>query len=49
LLRVLELRGLRPTDYQVQRVHACGNIDTLDAWFTRAITAKSAREVCDDA
>jgi hypothetical protein len=32
----------------VQRVQDCVDISTLDAWFTRAITAKSASEVFDD-
>jgi hypothetical protein len=49
LMRVLEVRGLQPTQVQVQRVQACVDIATLDAWFTRAITASSASEVFGDA
>ncbi|MCU0694344.1 MAG: hypothetical protein MUF54_23395, partial [Polyangiaceae bacterium] len=49
LMRVLEVRGLQPTQVQVQRVQACVDIATLDTWFTRAITASSASEVFGDA
>ena len=42
LLRVLAARGLTVTEAQRERVLACRDLDTLDRWLERAVTAMSA-------
>jgi hypothetical protein len=48
LLKVLDVRGLKPTD--AQRAQAAGNTDLsqLNLWFDRALTAKTAADVFKD-
>jgi hypothetical protein len=48
LLKVLDVRGLKPT--AAQRAQVTGRTDrgTLNLWFDRAITAKTAVDVFGD-
>jgi hypothetical protein len=45
VLRLLDIRGLAPSQEQRQRVTASTNPAQLDQWFDRAITARTAAEV----
>jgi len=45
LLRVLEHRGLSVSAEQRERVLACSDLTTLEAWLDRAVTAASTEEV----
>ncbi|MGH3209384.1 MAG: hypothetical protein ACRDNO_16650 [Trebonia sp.] len=45
VLRLLDIRGLAPSQEQRQRVAASTNPAQLDRWFDRAITASTAAEV----
>jgi hypothetical protein len=47
LLRVLDKRGVGLTEEQRVRVESCTDLDLLDAWFDRALTAATAGEVFD--
>ena len=47
LLRVLDKRGIPTTEEQRARLEACTDLDQLDVWFDRALTATSAAEVFD--
>lgn len=47
LLRVLDKRGVATSDEQRARVEGCTDIDQLDVWFDRALTATIAAEVFD--
>jgi len=38
ILRVLSTRGIEASPHARQRVEACRDIETLDRWFTRALT-----------
>jgi len=38
ILRVLSMRGIEASPHARQRVEACRDIETLDRWFTRALT-----------
>ncbi len=48
LLRVLDVRGLKPTDAQRALVDGSGDLSQLNQWFDRAITAKTAADVFKD-
>jgi hypothetical protein len=48
LLRVLDVRGLGPTDVQRALVADSGDLSQLNRWFDRAITAKAAADVFKD-
>lgn len=45
LLRLLDGRGLNPTDAQRAQVAASADLAELNQWFDRAITAKTANDV----
>jgi hypothetical protein len=48
LLKVLDLRGLRPTEEQRARVGSSTDFAQLDRWFERSLTATAAAEVFTD-
>ena len=48
LLKVLDLRQLRPTKEQRAQVDACTDFAQLDAWFERSLTVATAAEVFTD-
>ncbi|MCB9716275.1 MAG: hypothetical protein H6712_20580 [Myxococcales bacterium] len=48
LERLLDTRGLEPTDELRERVAACKDENLLQRWFDRAVTATSLAEVFDD-
>lgn len=48
VLRLLDARGLAPTDAQRRQVTACTDPAQLDLWFDRAIAATTATEVFAD-
>ncbi|GAB3172514.1 hypothetical protein [Streptomyces incanus] len=45
ILRLLDGRGVEVSAEERERIAGCGDLDMLDVWFTRAITATSAAEV----
>jgi hypothetical protein len=45
LLKVMDARGLSPSDEDRARVSACGDLAALEAWLTRAAQAATARDV----
>ncbi len=45
ILRLLDGRGIEMSAEERERIAGCRDLDTLDVWFTRAITATSAAEV----
>jgi hypothetical protein len=48
VLKVLDVRGLRPTDAQRAQVEASTDLAHLDLWFERALTAATAADVFTD-
>jgi hypothetical protein len=48
LLRLLDGRGLNPTDAQRARVNDSTDLSQLNEWFDRAITASTADDVFKD-
>jgi hypothetical protein len=48
VLRLLDARGLAPTDGQRQQVASSTDPAQLDLWFDRAISAGTAAEVFKD-
>jgi hypothetical protein len=48
LLKVLDVRQLRPTKEQRAQVDACTDFAQLDAWFERSLTVATAAEVFTD-
>lgn len=48
VLKLLDARGLAPSQEQRQRVMSCTDPAQLDLWFDRAITASTAAEVFAD-
>jgi hypothetical protein len=48
LLKILDLRGLRPTEEQRARVGSSIDLAQLDRWFERSLTATTAAEVFTD-
>jgi hypothetical protein len=49
ILRLLEKRGIPTTDAERTRIADCPDLDTLDRWFDRAITATHAEDLFTDA
>lgn len=47
VLRVLDKRGVAITDQQRARLAECTDLDQLDTWLDRAVTAACASEVFD--
>ncbi|MFI0368529.1 hypothetical protein ACH35V_11645 [Actinomadura sp. 1N219] len=47
VLRVLKKRGVAVTDEQRERIVGCTDVEQLDAWLDRAITAHKAADVLD--
>ncbi|WP_406332280.1 hypothetical protein [Streptomyces sp. NBC_00203] len=45
ILRVLDRRGIDVSDEDRERIASCDDLDMLDRWLDRAITATSASEV----
>ncbi|MFC7261066.1 hypothetical protein [Streptomyces lutosisoli] len=45
ILRVLDRRGIDVSDEDRERIASCDDLDMLDLWLDRAITATSASEV----
>jgi hypothetical protein len=48
LLKVLDLRDLRPTEEQRTRVDSSTDLAQLAPWFERSLTAATAAEVFTD-
>ena len=48
LLKVLDVRGLRPTEAQRAQVEVSNDLSQLDLWFERSLTAASAADVFKD-
>ena len=48
LLKVLDARGLQPTDAQRAQVVGSTDLADLNKWFDRALTAKAAADVFKD-
>ena len=48
VLKVLDLRNLRPTEEQRARVDASTDLAQLGLWFERSVTAATADEVFTD-
>jgi hypothetical protein len=48
LLKVLDVRGLNPTDAQRAQVAGSSDLAQLNKWFDRAITATTAADVFKD-
>ncbi|MGW2637647.1 hypothetical protein [Streptomyces sp. NPDC001348] len=45
ILRLLDRRGIEVSDKERERIATCDDLDLLDLWFDRAISATSARQV----
>jgi hypothetical protein len=45
IIAILETRGVEVTESARARILGCTDLTKLDAWLTRAVMAKSAREV----
>jgi hypothetical protein len=45
LVMVLTARGVPLTDTRRERISCCADIDRLDLWFRRAVTAATAADV----
>ncbi|AGP54472.1 hypothetical protein [Streptomyces rapamycinicus] len=48
VLRVLSLRGLEATPETRERIEACKDLDLLDAWLDRAVTASRVEDLFVD-
>jgi len=48
VLKVLDVRGLRPTEAQRAQVEASNDLSQLDLWFERSLTAATAADVFKD-
>jgi hypothetical protein len=48
VLRVLEARGVSVTEEQRQRILGCRDLEQLDRWLVRAVTASAAADVFID-
>lgn len=48
LLTVLDVRGQAVTDDDRRHITACTDLERLDAWFRRAITAHTSQEIVTD-
>ncbi|MEU6443961.1 hypothetical protein [Streptomyces sp. NPDC047046] len=47
LLKLLDAHGVSLTEDATARINACTDLDTLDTWFDRALTARTIAEVLD--
>jgi len=47
LLKVLDARGLQLSQSRREQIQACLDVERLDRWFDRALTAATAEEVFD--
>ncbi|MFE4608518.1 hypothetical protein ACFRK5_09165 [Streptomyces niveus] len=45
VLRVLEVRGIPVSDETLKRITGCDDVDLLERWMDRAITASSVEEI----
>ncbi|MFC8075229.1 hypothetical protein ACFUN8_06785 [Streptomyces sp. NPDC057307] len=45
VLRVLEVRGIAVSDEVRERISGCGDVELLERWMDRALTAGSAEEI----
>jgi len=48
VLKIIDARGLRPTEEQRAKITATAGIAQLDLWFDRALTADTAADVFKD-
>jgi hypothetical protein len=48
LIRMLQRRGLALDAADVARITACTDLDALDRWLDRAVTAVTLRDVFDE-
>jgi hypothetical protein len=48
VLKVMDARGLKPTQEQRAKITAAAGITQLDHWFDRALTAGTAADVFND-
>ena len=48
VLRVLARRNIAVSDEQRERISACTELETLDRWLDRAVTAASTDELFKD-
>ncbi len=48
ILHLLDRRGVEVSDADRERVTSCDDLDVLDLWFDRAITATSAEQVLSE-
>jgi hypothetical protein len=49
ILRVLDLRGIDVPEAARERITSCTDLDTLGAWFDRAVTAADTEELFAEA
>lgn len=47
ILRALELRGLTVDDESRKRITSCTDLEQLDVWFSRAMSARTVDEIFD--
>jgi hypothetical protein len=47
VLKVLRTRGIAMSEAQRERIISCTDLDRLDTWLTRAVTAATAEELFD--
>ena len=45
ILKVLEVRGLRPLPHEEAQIRTCQNAAHLDTWLVRAVSAASLAEI----
>jgi len=48
IMRVIGARNITLTPEQIEVIHTCGALDTLERWLDRAVTATSGAEVLGD-
>jgi hypothetical protein len=48
VLQILDVRGIPVADEARTTISGCTDLDTIDIWFNRAITATSIDEVLGD-
>jgi hypothetical protein len=48
IVKILKSRDLQLTTQQLEQLAACTDLDQLDRWFDRSLTAKSAADVFQD-
>jgi len=45
ILRVLAVRGIEPTSEQADQILECTDVDQLNEWLDRAVTAEKADDI----